>query len=76
MIEFVVLAQAVSANVDPTLFWMTALAGTGGAFMWLLKVHLDFQGQRIGYLEKQVEDWKRLAMKGADITEKAVEAKS
>lgn len=52
-------------SVDPTLFWMAALVGLGGFTAWLLK---DY----IAYLKTEINDWKTLAFKGADVTEEAV----
>lgn len=74
--DFVVTAQAVGANVDPTLFWMAAMAGMGSGFMWLLREHLKSKSEEIQYLREENAGWKRLAIKGADITEKAVEGRS
>lgn len=52
-------------TTDPTLFWMAAVGGLAGFTAWLLK---DY----IAYLKTEINDWKTLAFKGADVTEEAV----
>lgn len=44
---------------------MAAVGGLAGFTAWLLK---DY----IAYLKTEINDWKTLAFKGADVTEEAV----
>lgn len=51
---------------DPSLFWMAALIGLGGFTAWLLKDYIAF-------LKGQIDSWRTLAYKGANVAERAVE---
>lgn len=51
---------------DPSLFWMTALTGVGAFAAFLIRDYLQ-------YLKREAEDWKRIALRGVDVAERAVD---
>lgn len=58
---------------DPTIFWMAVILAMGAAYGWLLREHLKSKDKEIEYLKAEGAGWKRLAFKGADVVEKAVD---
>lgn len=57
--------RAVYVN-DPSLFWMAAIGGLGAFTGWLLRDYIAF-------LKAQIDSWRTLAYKGANVAEKAIE---